>query len=376
MFRTAWTFGHLRGVPLRLHISLLFVLPLVSFGVAFEAAPMVLARLGIPMHALTLPPLALGVALALALFVAVLLHELGHALVALRQGARVRAITLMVLGGITEIDHDDARPAEALWMAFAGPLVNLALGALSLSLARLPLGVDLHAFLLLFGLINLFLAAFNLVPAFPLDGGRMLKAALRFRMSEEKATRVAALIGRTLAAAGMVAGLMWGDIFLAVVALFLFTGAGAELSQVQVRTALDGLAARQAMVTRVVTVGPARPVTSVARHMLFHDAQAAIVCDHAGTYGVLLPPDLTEDAAEAGDLVDGEPLWAHVDDPLGPVVREMRWSRKPVIVRDDFNAPVGVITIPEITRAARLRRLADRALMPGPRPVESEETGA
>lgn len=375
MFRTAWTFGHLRGVPLRLHISLLFILPLVSVGVAFEAAPMLLGRLGIPMHALVLPPLALGAVLAVALFIAVLLHELGHALVALRQGARVRAITLMVLGGVTEIDHDDASPSEALCMAFAGPLVNLVLGAASLLLARLPLGVDLHAFFLLFGLINLFLAVFNLIPAFPLDGGRMLKATLRYWMPEEKATRIAALLGRTLALAGILAGLMWGDIFLAVVAVFLFTGAGAELNQVQVRTALDGLTARQAMVTRVVTVGPARPITSVARHMLFHDAQAVIVRDHTGTYGVILPGDLSEDTAEAGDLVDGAPLWAHVDDPLGPAVREMRWAGKPVIVRDDFNAPVGVITLPEITRAARLRRLADRALAPGGRPVESEETG-
>jgi len=376
MFRSAWTFAHIRGVPLRLHISLLFILPLITMGVAFEAAPMLLARLGIPMDALVLPPLALGLVLSVAVFVAVLLHELGHALVALRQGARVRAITLMVLGGVTEIDHDDARPSEALWMAFAGPLVNLVLAAVSLGAARLPLGVDLHAFCLLFGLINLFLAAFNLIPAFPLDGGRMLKAALRFKLPEETATRVAAGLGRALAVLGLLFGLFKGDIFLAIVSLFLFTGAGAELSQVQVRTALDGLATRQAMVTRVVAVGPARPVTSVARHMLFHDAQAVIVRDHTRTYGVLLPEDLLEDDAEAGDLVDGEPLWAHVDDPLGPVVREMRWTRKPVIVRDDCNAPVGVVTLAEISRAARLHRLAARALQTGGRTLESEETGA
>ncbi len=376
MFRTAWTFAHLRGVPLRLHVSLLFILPLISVGVAFEAAPMLLGRLGIPMHAMTLPPLALGVLLAVAVFVGVLLHELAHALVALRQGARVRAITLMVLGGVTEIDHDDATPGQALWMAFAGPLVNLVLGAICLAAARLPLGVDLHAFLLLFGLINVFLAVFNLLPAFPLDGGRMLKAALQFKLSEEAATRLAAGLGRGLAVLGLIYGLMRGDIFLAVIALFLFTGAGAELSRVQVRAALDDLSARQAMVTRVVTVGPARPVTSVARHMLFHDAQAAIVRDHTGTYGVLLPEDLDREDAEAGDLVDGQPLWAHVEDPLGPLVREMRWRRKPVIVRDDFNTPVGVITLPEVGRAARLRRLADRALQPGGRPVESEQSGA
>lgn len=376
MFRTAWTFARFRGVPLRLHISLLFILPLIAAGVAFDAAPRLLAHLGISMDALSIPPLALGLALAIALFAAVLLHELAHAVTALRQGARVRAITLMVLGGVTEIDHDDATPGQALWVAFAGPLVNLLLAAVSLGAARLPIGLDGQVFLLLFGLINLFIAVFNLLPAFPLDGGRMLKAALCFKLPEETATRVAVGIGRGLALAGIVFALMHGDLFLALIALFLFTGAGAELAQVRVRAALDGLSARQAMVTRVVTVGPARPVTSVARHMLFHDAQAAIVRDHNRTYGVLVPEDLDESGDEAGHLVDGEPLWAHVEDPLPPLVREMRWRRKPVIVRDDFNAPVGVITLAEVNRAARLRRVADLALRPGPRPVESEEPGA
>ena len=253
---------------------------------------------------------------------------------------------------------------------------DLVLAAAALAIGRLPLWVDVQVFLLLFGFINLFLAIFNLIPAFPLDGGRILQAALRMRLSDERATRLAAGLGRILAVAGMIFGLMRGDLLLAVLAVFLFVGAGAELSAVQVRTALDELKARQAMVTRVVSVGPARPVTSVARHMLFHDAQAAIVRDMYGTYGVLLPDDLDPDVAEAGDLVDGEPLVAHADDLLPPLVKEMRWRRKPVIVHDDHNTPIGVLTFTEVTRAANLRRLADRGLGPEPRPVESEEPGA
>jgi Zn-dependent protease len=375
VFRTAWTFAHLRGIPLRLHISLVFILPLISVGIAFDAAPRLLAVLGVVPGALSVPPLVLGGAVAVALFGAVLLHELAHALAAQRQGGRVRAITLMVLGGVTELDHDDATPGQALWVAFAGPLVNLVIGAGALVAAQLPVGLDLHVFLVLLGLTNLFIAVFNLLPAFPLDGGRMVQAALSWKLPEEQATRWAAGIGRVLAVAGGVFAVSRGDLVLALVAMFLFAGAGSELARVRLRASLSGLRARQAMMTRLVSVGPARPVTSVARHMLFHDAQATVVRDHVSTYGVLLPGDLSNPGAEAGDLVDGAPLWAHVEDDLGPLVREMRWQQKPALVRDDFNAVVGVVTLGEVERAAGLRRLADLALAPGGRTVESEEPG-
>lgn len=375
MFRTAWTFAHLRGIPLRLHISLLIILPLISAGIAFDAAPRLLSTLGVAPGALSVPPLLLGAAVAVALFVAVLLHELAHALTALRQGGRVKAVTLMVLGGVTELDHDDATPGQAMWVAFAGPLVNLVIGAAAMAAARLPVGIDLHVFLLLLGITNLFIAVFNLLPAFPLDGGRMLQAALSLKLPEETATRWAAGIGRAFAVVGGLWALTQGDLLLALLAVFLYGGAGAELARVRLRGSLLGLRARQAMMTRLVSVGPARPVTSVARHMLFHDAQAAVVRDHVQTYGVLLPGDLSDPASEAGSLVDGAPLWAHVDDELGPLVREMRWRQKPALVRDDFNEIVGVVTLAEIERAAGLRRLADLALAPGGRAVESEEPG-
>ena len=234
MFRTAWTLTHLRGIPLRLHVSLLLVVPFIATSVAARDLPFLLYRLGVDPTALTLPPLALGLAVALALFAGVLLHELGHAFTALRYGARVRAITLMVLGGVTEIDHPDATARQRFWTALNGPLVSFAVGAAALGLSRIPgLPLDVVVVALIVGLLNLVIAVFNLLPAFPLDGGRMLKAVLGFWMSEEAATRLAAGLGRGLAVLGLIYGLMRGDVFLAVIALFLFTGAGSELARVQ-----------------------------------------------------------------------------------------------------------------------------------------------
>ena len=127
MFRMSWTFAHFRGVPLRLHVSLLLILPMIAAAVAFQNLPLMLGAIGISAGALSVPPIAIGIGVAVAVFVAVLLHELGHAVAALNQGGRVRAITLMILGGVTELEHDDATPRQALWVALAGPLVNLVL---------------------------------------------------------------------------------------------------------------------------------------------------------------------------------------------------------------------------------------------------------
>jgi Zn-dependent protease len=364
MFRTAWTFGHFRGVPLRLHISLVLVLPLIALAVTSQNLPFLLSQMGIESRRLILPPIVFGSGVSVALFVAVLLHELGHAITALRLGGRVRAVTLMVLGGVTEIEHEDAEPSEELRVAAAGPLVNLVLGGLFLLLAQwVKDPVDLHVFMLVFGMTNLLLAVFNMIPAFPLDGGRVFRALLAMRMTKLRATQTAAGLGRFFALVGFLIGLLHGEIFLVLLAAFLYVGGLSEQRSMEMREALEGLTVRQAITMRVVSVEPSRPPTSVARHMLMHDARAALVRDTRGTYGVVLPENLSGTALdEVGDLVDGQPLWATLDDELTPVVREMRWNRKPAIVRDQFNTPIGVVTLNEVFRAVNLRQIADQAL--------------
>lgn len=360
MFRTAWTVGRVRGIPVRLHVSLLLIVPLITFSIASSQIPMKLHAMGVHPGQLTLPPAVLGLILALSVFVSIALHELGHALTSLAQGGRVRSITLMLLGGVTEIEHEEATPRQEFWMALAGPLVSFALAFLGFALARIPgLWVDAYVSLWLFGLINLFIALFNLLPAFPLDGGRLLRAGLQRWFSPVRATRIAANVGRVFALVGVGLGLMTGEFMLVLVGAFVFVGAMAEENAVRLRTGLNGLFARQAMVTRVVTVGPRMAVADAARHMLNNGAGAALVRDLAGTYGALAVEDLRGRDEPVASLVSGKPLVVEADADLGEVVLAMRRHRSAAIVRDDMNAIVGVITFSELGRALALRRLAD-----------------
>jgi Zn-dependent protease len=354
MFRTAWTIGRLRGIPLRLHVSLLLVVPLFAAGLTRQIEQ-------VAPGPLVLSTALFGVLMSIAIFLAIALHELGHGLVARRQGARVQGITLMILGGVTEIERRPSTPMQDLQVAAAGPAVNLGLGVVALLLARLVSQPDLFVGLFLFGEINLALGLFNLVPAFPMDGGRILKALFQLRMPEDRAVRIAATIGRTLAMAAMGFGLIGGHFGLALVGLFVYLGAGAEAEATVARVAIHGHTARQAMATRVVTVLPSAHVAGVARHMLMNGAEAALVRDLERTYGVLLVGDLlkVEDAAARDLLAERRPLWVEADDALEAVVQAMQQAHQPAIVRDAGNAIIGIVTWEAVERLTQLRGLVD-----------------
>lgn len=369
MFAKAWTLLHIRGIPIRLHISLLLVLPLIAWTVATDSLPTLLARAHVPAEALSLPIGLLGAIVAVALFAGIALHELGHALVALRQGGQVKSITLMVLGGVAQIDHEQATPRQQAFMALAGPLVSFALGIGSLALSALEgLWLDLRAALYIFGGMNLALGIFNLLPAYPLDGGRILRALLAWRLPPLRATRVAASVGRTLALVGVGLAILHQDPMLLLVSMFVFFGASADEAATTMRLGLAGLRARQAMAVRVASVEPSRPLSSVARHMLFLGATAAVVRDLTGVRGVLTVRDVQRGGERAAsDVLKGEALWVHADDDLGDVVsRIQRSGQSGAIVVDDMNAIVGVVTYEDLARAVALRGAADAAGKAGP----------
>jgi Zn-dependent protease len=361
MLRAAWTIATVRGVPVRLHVSLLLVVPFLAMGFASRDIPLILARAGIDASYLTLSPEVIGLGLAVALFVAVALHELGHALTALAQGAKVKGITLMILGGVTEIEHEDATPGQAFRMAAAGPLVNLVLAAGCWGLLYLDgLGLDAFLSLQMFFGLNLILALFNLVPAFPLDGGRMLRAALRLRMDHERATEIATSLGRILGLVGIGFGLYQSELMLALIGGLVFVAAGSEANRVGLAGRVAGLNAQQAMVRHVVSVFPSTEAAGVARHLLFSGARAAVVRTSEQMLGVLVPADLRVDPHTlAGDLLDLDrpPIQVRPTDDLGEVAAQLVRLRTTALVFDHGNALVGVITLATIQEAAEVRGL-------------------
>ncbi|WP_254613955.1 site-2 protease family protein [Myxococcus sp. CA056] len=250
--RGALKVGSLRGIPIRVHYSLLLVLPLLAylFGGAFRRAAEVAE---VPPEQLMGSPMLWGLGVAVGLFASVFVHELAHTFYALARGGQVRSITLMMVGGVSELSEAPPRPRDEALMALVGPLTSLALAGL---FGLATWGVEgTTSFNLQFACfylasLNLFLGLFNLLPAFPMDGGRILRAVLSGRMGPVRATRVASLVGRGFAVLFALWGVVSFNPFLFVIAFFIFMGAEGESRQVRMKALLERVSVSELMTPR------------------------------------------------------------------------------------------------------------------------------
>ena len=208
----SWKLGRFAGIDAYVHASFLLLVGWAAWA-AYQGAGTGLAAL-------------LGVVFLVGVFASVLLHEFGHALMARRYGIRTRRIVLWPMGGVAQLEGDPRTPKQELHIALAGPAVNFALAGglwLFTSLAGLP-SYGLLASLMV---ANLTLGLFNLVPAFPMDGGRVLRAFLATRLGGGRATDIAVKVGKFAAVAFVIAGL-FGNPMLMLVGAFVWFAAGAE----------------------------------------------------------------------------------------------------------------------------------------------------
>lgn len=242
----------IRGIPVRIDVGWLLIFGLISWSLASGYFPYVLPSQSATAYWVQ------GVVAALLLFSSVLLHELAHALVAIRHGVPVGGITLHVFGGVSQLEGEPETPRAELLIAIVGPLTSFAIAAVCYGLGRLvtgPLWADVLAGYL--AAVNLVVGVFNLVPAFPLDGGRVLRAALwAWSGRVDWATRVASRIGSALALVMVVVGVVravtgevMGGLWFALIGLFLFQAARSSYELVRIRSRLDALPVQQVMNT-------------------------------------------------------------------------------------------------------------------------------
>jgi Zn-dependent protease len=241
-----------------------------------------------------------GVTFIVLLFVCVVLHEFGHVFAARGYGIRTSDVTLLPIGGIASLERMPEKPAQEIVVALAGPAVNLAIAAVLIGVlgARFDLTEMTQleqATATMTGRVaaaNVVLCLFNLIPAFPMDGGRVLRALLAVRLGYTRATRVAASIGQALAFVFAVLGLLPGSSpMLILIAVFIFLAASGEAGYVQAREYTRGYLAAHAMITSFETLSPASTADEAAGLLLRTTQQEFPVVDGAGTLRGFLTRD-------------------------------------------------------------------------------------
>jgi Zn-dependent protease/CBS domain-containing protein len=289
----SWRIGKLAGIGVYMHVTFLILLGWVAVSSY------------LPQH--NWQDAAYGVGFILALFAIVVLHELGHALTARRFGIRTRDITLLPIGGVARLERMPEDPKQELLVALAGPAVNVVLAALLAGILAAinglrPIGEFGLAgghFLSKLMWVNVGLALFNLLPAFPMDGGRVLRALLAIRLNYMRATQIAASIGQGMAFLFGFFGL-FSNPFLVFIALFVWMGAAQEASMAEMKYALGGIPISHLMITRFRTLSPHDSLAHAVEQILAGCQHDFPVVDGAQVVGVLTRGDLLAGLAKGG----------------------------------------------------------------------------
>ncbi|MFD1566229.1 CBS domain-containing protein [Halolamina litorea] len=273
--------GSVFGIPIKLDATFLLILPLLAYLIGSDVGTLVTDVLnptfgaGIEAGALTggLTPFALGAVAAVGLFTCVLLHELGHSVVAMYHGYEIDSITLWLLGGVAQFTEMPEDWKVELQVAVAGPVVSVALGGLAYVGFSLIVGSGQPILAFVLGylmLANVVLAAFNMLPGFPMDGGRVLRALLARTRTHARATQIAAEVGKGFAVLLALFALFTGiNLYLLALAFFIYMGAAGEAQQTVLKAAFRGVAVDDVMTGKgaLHTVSPDDTVATLMSRM-------------------------------------------------------------------------------------------------------------
>jgi Zn-dependent protease/predicted transcriptional regulator len=354
--RWSYTIGRIAGTDIKVHVTFLLIVgwwALIGYSE------------GGPTGALT-SALAL-----LALFACILLHEFGHITMARRFGVRTPDVLLLPIGGVARLERIPEEPRQELLIALAGPAVTLVIAGVLWAALRLTGSqaevthlTENQPFLAQLVSVNLYLLLFNLIPAFPMDGGRVLRALLSSRLGLLRGTRIAASLGQTLAVVGGLYGITRPEPLLVLVAFFVFLGANAEASTVETRLAGQGLQVAQMMVTDFRTIPVHATLNQAVELLLSGEQREFPVLDNLGrTEGILTRDNLIRGLSHKGpNSTVGEAMTAGVP-TVQPTLSfqegldRLRASRLPALpVVDGGGALVGLLTLDNITDLLLVRR--------------------
>jgi Zn-dependent protease len=361
----AFKIGRFSGIDVRVHWTFLLLLAFFAF-IGYGAS-------GSPLGALT------AIVAIVALFFCVLLHEFGHSLVAQRLGIGIHSITLLPIGGVSNLESLPEKPADEVKISAAGPLVSVVLALMFFGVGLLLGAVpstpadpftgfgSVGQFFYYLGYLNAVLAVFNLLPAFPLDGGRILRGLLATRLGAVRATDAASVVGQVFAAAFFVVGLLGGDILLALVAVFIFFGASGEAQMVKQRELTRGLTVSDVMGTkpRTETVTPNHTFGQVLELVIHGYQEDFPVLDDGKLVGMLTRDEIMAAAhsperySSVRDLMKTNvPTISSQADLFEDGLRILQQSGLRALPVTENAELVGMLTIEDVGQASLLRPLS------------------
>jgi Zn-dependent protease/CBS domain-containing protein len=362
---TSIQIGKVMGIPVRLHITFLLIIPWVAYIFASVSD----TYFGCPYGFGLVEPAAsrwiYSLVFAILLFVCVALHELGHSYIARHYGIPIRSITLYLFGGVSSMEDIPRNPKLELQMAFAGPGVSGVLSILFILFfyQTAYLLTIKHPFTILMstlGIVNLTLMIFNLIPAFPMDGGRLLRAWLATRMPYVAATNRAANIGKMFAILMGIFGLFSGGILLLVIALFVYIGATEEERATTINICLEGILVRNIMSSEVHTVSPSMNLRKLTDLVFLEKHRGYPVVENGELLGIVTTVDIQRvPDGMRGTTTVGDVMSRKVFD-IGPDMEataamkkltELGVRRLPVI---DNGQLVGILSREDLVRAMEL----------------------
>ncbi len=368
--------GRLFGIPILIHFTFILIIPIFAWiiGSQIGSTTELLGSIySVPIDTTFITtgfmPYILGTVVALGLFAGVLIHELAHSLVARRNGIKINSITLLIFGGVAMMEEGIPNPRSELPMAIVGPVASLIVGLVSSGLLYVtPLFITdpptAGVFIFLFGylgVLNIILFAFNLLPAFPMDGGRVLRAWLAQRMPLPRATKIAADIGKGFAVFFAVIGILDLNPLLLLIAFFIYIGAGQETVAVRYSVLLRDIHAGSIMSKPVISVPPALPVTRVIEMMYATKHLGFPVVEHNMLIGMVTVADvqrgspIDRDAMQVRDVMTRGIVAVTPETPVTDVLRIMSAKDIGRVVVVENDALVGIVTRTDILKVVELK---------------------
>jgi Zn-dependent protease/CBS domain-containing protein len=352
--RGSFRLGTVLGIPIRIHFTFLILLAFLFLSASSESGP----RAGVT-----------TLLFILLLFACVLLHELGHCVVALRFGVPISSITLYPFGGVALMTDIPREPIREILIAIAGPVVNFILagglwftlpGSAEEAAARdLTVTAGQSPLLALF-LANLTLGAFNLLPAYPMDGGRILRGILATRLPYAVATRYAARIGKLFGALFVLGGIYFQNWWLPILGVFVYIGAHSEEQATLFHSALEGLKVRDLMVTSFEAFSPSETLGEALQRSLHTLQDDFPIVRDGQLLGVLTRSRMMEALrAEGGNqfvqgLSQPVPERISAEDSVRYALRRMQAQRLSLLPVMEGERLLGIVTLSGILRGASL----------------------